>query len=245
MTGMAGQDDMTRLESSAIRKRDAWAAREGTETYVQEMGGYALRRDSEIVAELIGRGPGRLLDMPCGTGRFLDLEERAGFSIVAADYSPTMLRVAREHAGVEFVQADAFAPPFAPDSFDVALICRLLFHYDRPERIIAALLPSLKVGGRMVFDTLNPFSMRWAASQALRLFRRDPARRLYFERRGAFRRKLEEMGLTVDVCRSVYILPTRLHRYLPGPVNGAIDCLERLVVPGARVLTYWRATRKA
>ena len=234
---------MTQLDDAALRKRQAWAQRSGTETYINEMGAYALARDEEVVRSMLGRGPGRLLDLPCGTGRFLDLESELGFTVTAADYSPTMMEVAQRHQNVEFVTADAFAPPFEVGVFDVMFICRLMFHYRNPEAILAALLPSLKPGGRIIFDTLNRYSTRWSASKMLGLVRRDPARRLYFETFGSMQRKLGALGLKVVERRSAYLLPTRLYRYLPGPFITASHRLEPLVTSALRVLTYWHVER--
>jgi 2-polyprenyl-3-methyl-5-hydroxy-6-metoxy-1,4-benzoquinol methylase len=231
------------MDEAAIRKREAWAQRQGVQTYIQEMGRYALLRDEQVVTDMLGHGPGRLLDMPCGTGRFLELEKQRGFTVTAADYSPTMLSVARQHAGVEVTQADIFNPPFAPESFDAILICRLMFHYAQPENILRGLLPALRPGGRIIFDTLNPFSSRWLASQLLRPVRSDPARRLYFQPHRRMRQSLRQMGLELLERRSQYILPTRLYRYLPMPVCKALGMLEKAVPPSLRVLTYWHVRR--
>lgn len=235
---------MEQLDSASAKKRDAWARRAGTETYIQEMGEYALARDEAIIRALLRSGPGRILDLPCGTGRFLELEKELGYQITAADYSPTMLSVAQQHVDVEFVQADAFNPPFAPNSFDVILISRLMFHYDHPERILRALLPCLKTGGRIVFDTLNVGSLRWWLSQCLRPFRRDAAQRLYFERPNAFIRTLNELGLNVVETRSAYFYPTRMYRSLPKVFIKLGDVLEAITPPSWRVLTYWNVQKQ-
>lgn len=235
--------DDTGLSEQARRKRDAWAQRNHVDTYVQEMGRYAVRRDREIIQAMLGHGPGRLLDMPCGTGRYLELEKDLGYDVVASDYSPTMLSVATRFPGVQFVRADVFAPPFEPASFDVILISRLLFHYAETERILAALLPCLKPGGRMIFDVLNTFSMRWLASKVLGCVRRDPAKRLYFETFGSMRRRLDRLGLRVLDRRSAYIMPTRLYRYLPSWACGVLHAMEKLVPPAMRVLSSYNVTR--
>ena len=226
-----------------MRKRQAWAERSGTRTYIAEMGRYALARDEANVRSLLGRGPGRLLDLPCGTGRFLETAKALGFTVTAADYSPTMLSVARQHAGVEFVVADAFDPPFAPETFDAILVMRLLFHYANPEAIVSALARCLKPGGRMVFDTLNCFSTRWLASRVIQAFRRDPSRRLYFETRTSMQRKIERAGLRVTATRTAYLLPTRAYRGLPRAVTRPIDLFEQLTPPPMRVMTYWQVEK--
>ena len=234
----------TRVTSSARRKRDAWAELGDTGNYERRMGVYARARDEEIVARMLGGGPGRLLDMPCGTGRHLALARRLGFAVNAADFSPTMLSVVPETEGVSAVRADIFAPPFLAQTFDVILVSRLLFHYARPEDVLASLLPTLRPGGRLVFDSLNTWSTRWLASQFLRPFQRDPARRLYFEPPGRLARKLDALGLEVVENESVYLLPTRLYRFLPGGLVRVLHAAERLALPQLRVLTYWHARRR-
>ena len=235
---------MAELDEAALKKRQAWAERSGTQTYIQEMGAYAVARDEAIVRSMLGRGPGRLLDLPCGTGRFLEVEKELGYTVTAADYSPTMMSVAQQHAGVEFVTADAFNPPFAENAFDAILIMRLLFHYRNPEAIVGALARSLKPGGRMVFDTLNAFSTRWTASKVIGLVRRDPARRLHFETHASMTHKIEQVGLRVVQRRCAYLLPTRSYRNLPRPVTAIADALEHLTLPCMRVLTYWHVEKK-
>ncbi len=230
---------MAELDQAATRKRQAWTSRQGAGRYIARMGRYALLRDEQVVSDMLGQGGGRLLDMPCGTGRFLELEKQRGFAVTAADYSQAMLAEARGRGDAQFVQADVFDPPFQPASFDVILCCRLMFHYAQPEVIIRRLLPALRPGGRMIFDTLNPFSSRWLASQTLRPVRRGPARRLYFQPHRRMRRTLSRCGLQLLERRSLYILPTRLYRYLPMPVCRALGMLEKAVPPALRVLTYW------
>lgn len=230
------------LDSADLRKRQSWAERQGVQTYIQEMGEYAVRRDQAVLAAFVGQGPGRALDMPCGSGRFLGLLKERGFAVTAADYSPPMLEEARRrHPDIEIVRGDIFNPPFAPETFDLILVSRLLFHYAQSERIIAALLPCLKPGGRMVFDTLNAFSTRWLASKLLQLVRRDPARRLYFQRPSAMRGTLAALGLEVLDRRSAYLLPTRLYRRLPRALIAMADLLEKLAP--VRVLTFWHVKK--
>lgn len=235
---------MSNLSSPARSKREAWATRGGTRTYIQEMGRYALHRDEKIVRRMLGTGPGKLLDVPCGTGRFLNVEKELGFTVIAADYSPTMLSTALEHGNVGFLRADVFAPPFAPESFDVILVLRLLFHYADPMSIIRSLAESLKPGGRIIFDTLNSYSTRWAASQVLHRLRPDPARRLHFKRPCDIERETAAVNLKVVERESAYLLPTRAYRYLPRLSWPCLETAEALVPANMRVLTYWHVCKE-
>jgi len=76
--------------------------------------------DAAYVLGLLGRGPGRLLDICCGTGfHMLDFAE-AGWSPVGVDVSEDQLRLARKR-GCDVVQGRAEALPFEDGSFDVAV----------------------------------------------------------------------------------------------------------------------------
>lgn len=68
---------------------------------------------------LLSPGPGRCVDIGCGTGVNLQRLADAGWLVVGVDLSADQLRRARTRApaGVELVQADATALPFADACF--------------------------------------------------------------------------------------------------------------------------------
>src|SRR5262249_18147670 len=72
------------------------------------------------VLELLGDGPGTLVDVGCGTGVHAATFAKRGWSVVGVDISDDLLARARER-GVEVVNADAAALPFANESFDAAV----------------------------------------------------------------------------------------------------------------------------
>jgi SAM-dependent methyltransferase len=74
----------------------------------------------EAALRLLGDGPGRLLDVGCGTGAHTVVFAEHGWSPVGVDISEDQLRLARER-GVEVVWADAADLPFADASFDAAV----------------------------------------------------------------------------------------------------------------------------
>ncbi|MFM7282211.1 MAG: class I SAM-dependent methyltransferase [Planctomycetia bacterium] len=68
-----------------------------------------------------------VLDLPCGTGRFLTALAGEGRTLVAGDLSQPMLLACAEPAARK-VRADATRLPFADASFDLVLCMRFLFH---------------------------------------------------------------------------------------------------------------------
>ncbi len=91
-----------------------------------------IRRD--LCRTLLASGPGRVLDICCGTGRQLIMLERLGFEAAGVDSSPSMLAVARRKspAGIAYFRGDAAGLPFADASFDAAVIS-LALHEQQPE----------------------------------------------------------------------------------------------------------------
>jgi SAM-dependent methyltransferase len=73
-----------------------------------------------LVLRLLGDGPGRLLDVGCGTGAHSAALAERGWSVTGVDVSQDMLRRARER-GVEAIEADAAALPFGDATFDAVV----------------------------------------------------------------------------------------------------------------------------
>jgi ubiquinone/menaquinone biosynthesis C-methylase UbiE len=111
-----------------------------------------------------GRGAARLLDVACGTGRFLR-EVKANYPrlhVTGLDLSPHYLAVANRTlerwSRTRFVEGAAEAMPFADAEFDV-VTCIYLFH-ELPPRIrravVAEIRRVLRPGGTLIFvDSLQ------------------------------------------------------------------------------------------
>lgn len=96
-----------------------------------------------------------VLEAGCGTGaQTVTLAGNSpGAHITAVDISAASLAEAKAKvlsaglANVQFQQADIFAMPFAPESFDHVFVCFLLEHLADPGKALLALKASLKPGG--------------------------------------------------------------------------------------------------
>ncbi len=110
----------------------------------------------------------RLLQLDAGE-RALDVGTGAGAialalapyvrEVVGVDVVPELLAEARKRApeNAEFIEGDAYALPFGPDSFDLVATARTLHHVDRPELVIAEMGRVLRPAGTMlVVDQLAP-----------------------------------------------------------------------------------------
>ena len=93
----------------------------------------------------------RVLEAGCGVGaQTVTLSANSPDArFTSIDLSEESLAQARARGleNVEFVQADIFALPFAPASFDHVFVCFVLEHLDRPVEALEHLKGMLKPGG--------------------------------------------------------------------------------------------------
>jgi SAM-dependent methyltransferase len=99
-----------------------------------------------------------VLEVGCGTGaQTATLAENSpGARFISFDHSATSLAQAKARVSapnVEFHQADLFALPFAPASFDHVFVCFVLEHLATPREALTILERLLKPGGTItVFE---------------------------------------------------------------------------------------------
>lgn len=119
-------------------------------TYEQRRFGRSARmmrlntQEREFAAHVLElAGPqSRIVDIPCGSGRFFDIFSVAR-EYVMADISPNMLRVVRERFGppahVRLLETDVAKIPLPDHSADLCFCMRLFHHFDSDEVRLAAL----------------------------------------------------------------------------------------------------------
>ena len=109
--------------------------------------------------ELVGSGPGRCLDLGCGTGVFVTTLADRGWRVVGADLSADQLRVARSRAGEvaeALVQTDARELPFEDASFDAVLAALVHTDIDDYDLAVGEAARVLRPGGRFVHVGTHP-----------------------------------------------------------------------------------------
>ena len=132
------------------------------------------RREKACILECLNAIPsgGRVLDLPCGTGRMTRLLVERGYRVTSADVSEAMLSQAREnyreyqeHRGgkppvVRFELRDVLATGFADDEFDGVSCIRLFHHFAEAETRRRALSELRRIcRGPIVVTFLNSFAL--------------------------------------------------------------------------------------
>lgn len=125
---------------------------EVTATYDETRFGDKNRAHSEATEKCLSilldrlQGTRNVLDMPCGTGRFVDLVKDSGLAYVGADISMEMMSVlvgkhGRPLEGTSLVLCDAARLPFRDDSFDCVLCFKFISLV--PKEVRLAILPEI------------------------------------------------------------------------------------------------------
>lgn len=98
---------------------------------------------------------GRLIDIGCSTGLFVDQARQAGFDVMGAEFSAASAQFARRHFGIEVADGDIHAVDALPQSFDVLTMFDVIEHVRDPARDIAAAHRLLRPGGLFIASTPN------------------------------------------------------------------------------------------
>lgn len=120
--------------------------------------GHVLRARMEKVLELLGHGPGEILDAGMGPGRLGVELDRRGWTFSGVDPSPEMVHMARQrlpHRREALLESPAEELPFPDESFDVAIATGVVEYTDLP-RALAELRRVVRPGGRVVVSYPNP-----------------------------------------------------------------------------------------
>src|SRR5919201_3119020 len=111
-----------------------------------------LALDREKFADVLDllepyKGEGRLLDVGCSIGLFLDLARERGWRGTGIEFAPRALAFARDHYGLDVLDVPLDEAGFAPESFDAVGLLSVLEHTNEPRRMLGDVARVLRPGG--------------------------------------------------------------------------------------------------
>jgi SAM-dependent methyltransferase len=123
-----------------------------------------LALDREKFGEILDllepyRGGGRLLDVGCSIGLFLDLARGRGWDGVGIEFAPRALTYARDEYGLEVLDVPLEEAGFEPASFDAVGLLSVLEHTNDPRRMLADVARVLRPGGAVFVVVPNVESL--------------------------------------------------------------------------------------
>ncbi len=96
---------------------------------------------------------GKLLDIGCGTGYFLDAAQRSGWDIEGVEISQFAADYARTRLNAPVQAADFLDSIVEPESFDVITMWDMIDHSEYPADVLKKACRALKPGGLVAMDT--------------------------------------------------------------------------------------------
>ncbi len=132
---------------------EAWETQERARRVIWE------RRVAAIL-RLVER-PGRLLDVGCGDGMFLDLAHQHGWTVTGTELSAA---AAFRQTRWDIKQGEVWEAGLPSDSFDLVTSWHVIEHASDPTRMMREIYRVLKPEGRLVLATpnLNDYIFRFA-----------------------------------------------------------------------------------
>jgi SAM-dependent methyltransferase len=194
-------------------KFDAW--------YDSPLGRACFEKEERLLLEDgIPKGSGRVLEVGCGTGRFLLSLTRKSSDIVGVDRDLLFLDFAKrkgDQSGLQLklIQADVSELPFREREFDVVYEMTSLCFMKDEERAIQQMVRACSESGKILLGELNPASP-WQWWRRLKgWFGYGSFKEVKWQWPSSLKRVLKEKGCQViSVQGAIFFPPLNIGNYL-------------------------------
>lgn len=135
---------------------------------------YEHKAELLTLAKLLPKSGQFLIDLGGGYGRLMEDYSSRFTKNVILDYSENLLQIGRiktESAGtknVEFVKGNIYKLPFENESFDAALMIRVLHHLLKPQKALFEAARVLKPEGVLILEFANKIHLKARLRAVLR-----------------------------------------------------------------------------
>jgi 2-polyprenyl-3-methyl-5-hydroxy-6-metoxy-1,4-benzoquinol methylase len=203
-----------------------------------------LRELIDVELMTLGRGPGDVLDVGCGNGRFMSRIQELGWEPYGVEPDPRAVAAASQTFGSRVKQGTVFNGEFREASFDAITLNHVIEHVREPISVLGRCGELLRPGGRIIVTTpnLNSWGLRLFGPSWLGL---DPPRHLVIFTPSSLRRSALSAGLRVRTVRTparwafwIWQTSTRLRRR--GSLPGA-DVSDASLGLRTSALGFWAA----
>lgn len=176
----------------------------GGEGYPDYLGDEELhRRNARRRLALVERyvSPGRLLDVGCAAGFFLDEARGRGFDVVGVELAPSMAKHAREQLGLEVVEEAFLRAKLPPAPYDCITMWDYIEHSLDPAADLELARGLLRPGGALALSTGDSGSLVARVSRS-RWHLLTPRHHNYFFDRSTLDRALKAAGFRIRSARA-------------------------------------------
>ena len=122
----------------------------------EDMGSLSAQMRRQALRDINSLVPrGRLLDVGCATGRFLEMARADGWIVSGVEISQYAADHARRQRGLDVFQGDLVSARLADGAYDVVHMWDLIEHLHDPAAVIREAHRILKPGGVLFVSTVN------------------------------------------------------------------------------------------
>jgi 2-polyprenyl-3-methyl-5-hydroxy-6-metoxy-1,4-benzoquinol methylase len=108
--------------------------------------GFLISKTKEVVRS------GKLLDVGCSIGHFLDLARKSGFEVEGMELEPKAIEYARRHYNVLIHEKKLEDARFPSESYDVVSLLGLIEHLPQPREFMREVYRITKPGGALILS---------------------------------------------------------------------------------------------
>jgi 2-polyprenyl-3-methyl-5-hydroxy-6-metoxy-1,4-benzoquinol methylase len=186
------------------------------------------------------RFPGDLLDIGSGTGFFMQLATKSGYSVKGVELSEYAAHYAKKKFGLTVFQGEVADAGFAEESFDIITLWHILEHVHDPRLFLAQVNRLLKKNGLLALEVPN-IGSQVARISGVNWELMAPKEHFYYFNETTIGRYIEMSGFNLVSMRTFYwTTPAMLLREHTKKQQGAKNLLLRYLSVIASMWSFMR-----